>query len=148
MKNPNKKSRGASKSLGNQAVSEPLSDLVGAVVYAYTRAQAIADGVQVDASAMASEVGIYCPVYITSTIYATCVVDGGKALGLSDQDSLKRFLQNVRRVIIQKNKPRITFSYVVLYGEHVRREEVIIARCTQDVTNWIPALTVMAQVDE
>jgi hypothetical protein len=41
----------------------------GEIVYAYTRAQAIADGVQVDVSSVASEAGIRFPVFITRTAF-------------------------------------------------------------------------------
>ncbi len=143
MKNPRKKPSKASKSSQKQANSDSLYDLMGPIVYTYTRAQAIADGVQLDVSAAALEVGIHCPVYITASIYAVCVVGYGKALGLSERTSLKRFLETVQMAISLWDKPRITFLYVLADGSD-RREKVIIARCTQDITNWVPAITLMA----
>ncbi len=39
------------------------------IIYAYTRKQAIADGVQVDVSTVANEAGIRFPVFITRTVF-------------------------------------------------------------------------------
>ena len=41
----------------------------GPVVYSYTRAQAVADGVQVEVSKVAVEAGIRFPVFLTRTVY-------------------------------------------------------------------------------
>ena len=43
------------------------------VIYAYTRAQAIEDGVLVDVSEMAKEAGIKFPVALTATVYGQYV---------------------------------------------------------------------------
>ena len=45
----------------------------GPIIYAYTRAQAIADGVQVDITTTAQEAGIRFPVFITRTAFALYV---------------------------------------------------------------------------
>ena len=39
--------------------------LFGEVIYAYTRAQAVADGFQVEVTATAKEAGILFPVFLT-----------------------------------------------------------------------------------
>ncbi len=43
------------------------------LIYAYTRAQAIADGVLIDVSAFAAEAGFKYPVALTSAAWANCV---------------------------------------------------------------------------
>ena len=43
------------------------------VIYAYTRAQAIADGVLVDVSKLAKEAGFKIPVAVTCGVWAECV---------------------------------------------------------------------------
>lgn len=43
------------------------------LVYAYSRAQALADGVLVDASALAKEAGFKVPVALTAAAWADCV---------------------------------------------------------------------------
>jgi len=47
-----------------------MADLFGPVIYAYTRAQALADGELVDISKLASEAGITFPVAVTRAVYA------------------------------------------------------------------------------
>ena len=41
----------------------------GEIIYAYTRAQAVADGVQVEVTKVAQEAGIRFPVFLTRTVY-------------------------------------------------------------------------------
>ena len=41
----------------------------GEVIYAYTRKQAVADGVQVDVTKTAKEAGISIPVFLTRTVF-------------------------------------------------------------------------------
>lgn len=48
-------------------------DVFGKTISSYTRAQAIADGVLVDVSAMAREAGFRIPVALTSAVWADCV---------------------------------------------------------------------------
>jgi hypothetical protein len=45
------------------------NDVFGEVIYSYTRAQAIEDGVLVDVSEMAREVGFVYPVAVTRTVW-------------------------------------------------------------------------------
>jgi len=48
-------------------------ELFGEVIYSYTRAQAIEDGVLVDTGAMATEAGFKWTVALTSAAWADCV---------------------------------------------------------------------------
>ena len=50
-----------------------LSDVFGDVIYAYTRAQALADGVLVDVSETAREAGFRWPVAMTRAGWENCV---------------------------------------------------------------------------
>lgn len=47
--------------------------IFGNLIYAYTRANAIADGALVDVSAMAGEAGFRIPVAMTAAAWADCV---------------------------------------------------------------------------
>jgi hypothetical protein len=49
-------------------------EIFGPVIYAYTRAQAIEDGVLVDVSKMAKEAGIKHPIALTAAVWADYVV--------------------------------------------------------------------------
>jgi hypothetical protein len=51
-----------------------LTELFGEVIYAYTREQALADGVLIDVSKMAKEAGITFPAAVTSAVWHEFIV--------------------------------------------------------------------------
>ena len=58
----------------NKTSSSPGCDkLFGDVIYSYSRAQAIDDGVLIDATEMAQETGFKWPVALTAAAWADCV---------------------------------------------------------------------------
>ncbi len=58
----------------NKTPDNPGCDkLFGDVIYTYTRAQAIEDGVLIDATEMAKEAGFKWPVALTAAAWADCV---------------------------------------------------------------------------
>lgn len=59
----------------------------GPVIYGYSRAQAISDGVLVDVSTMAKEAGFTIPVALTSAAWSDCV-------DWSDRDSSRQTHQD------------------------------------------------------
>ena len=59
--------------MSQQSQNNELADLFGEVIYAYTRAQAIADGVLIDVSELAGDAGFRHPVAMTSGAWADCV---------------------------------------------------------------------------
>lgn len=63
------------------------SNLFGEVIYAYTRAQAIADGVLVEVSQTAREAGFRVPVALTRAAWEDCVA-------LSEEDSRRQLHQD------------------------------------------------------
>ena len=56
-------------------------------IFAYTRSQALADGVLVDVSKLAKEAGFRFPVAVTAGVWAECVA---VPEGLTDQDQTGR----------------------------------------------------------
>lgn len=60
-------------------------DVFGPVIYAYTRAQAIEDGVLVDVSTMAKEAGIKLPTAITAAVHAEYVAVPEELNGSQDE---------------------------------------------------------------
>ena len=54
--------------------TDPLTEFFGEVISTYSRAQAIEDGVLVDAGEMATEVGFRIPVALTAAAWSDCVV--------------------------------------------------------------------------
>ena len=58
----------------NSSINSNAESIFGEVVYSYTRAQAVEDGVLVDAGTMAQEAGFKWPVALTSAVWEDCVV--------------------------------------------------------------------------
>src|SRR5438552_8573630 len=56
----------------NNAAGQSGSDF-GPVIYGYSRAQAVADGVQVEVTKTAQEAGITFPVFLTRTVFDSFV---------------------------------------------------------------------------
>ncbi len=54
--------------------TDPLTELFGEVISTYSRAQALEDGVLVDAGPMAKECGFRWPLAITAAAWSDCVV--------------------------------------------------------------------------
>jgi hypothetical protein len=53
--------------------NKTATDIFGPVIYAYSRSQAIADGLQVEVSKVAQEAGIRFPVFLTRAVYDSFV---------------------------------------------------------------------------
>jgi hypothetical protein len=51
-----------------------LEDIFGPVIVSYTRAQALEDGVLVDAGVLAQEAGFHWPVALTRAVWEDCIV--------------------------------------------------------------------------
>lgn len=64
-----------------------ISELFGEVVHRYTRAEALADGVLIDAGPMAQEAGFQWPVALTTAVWQSCVA-------WTDDDSLRQVHQD------------------------------------------------------
>ncbi len=62
-----------SQSTKKTPASPGCHNLFGEVIYSYTRAQAIDDGVLIDATEMAKEAGFKWPVALTAAAWADCV---------------------------------------------------------------------------
>jgi hypothetical protein len=73
--------------MSNFSNEQSTESFFGKVISSYTRAQAIEDGVLIDAGPMASEVGFIWPVALTSTVWADCVA-------WTDDDSQKQVHQD------------------------------------------------------
>jgi hypothetical protein len=62
-----------------------LSEMFGEVISAYSRAQAIEDGVLIDVSETAREAGFSAPVAVTSHVWADCVAVPAGCEGTQDE---------------------------------------------------------------
>lgn len=67
-------------------MTDDLRDIFGPVISAYTREQAIEDGVLADVSVAAQEAGIKYPVALTSAVYERYVKVPEELAGLQDEN--------------------------------------------------------------
>ena len=118
----------------------------GEVIYAYTRKQALADGMQVDVSTTAREAGIRFPVFITCTVFDTLVT---VPLNVTGQDEAGRLWDIVwmLRFAIQRSRPgcdRVPVALYVRNDNRAARLVKLVATCGPlDMDDPQPAITVM-----
>ena len=118
----------------------------GEVIFAYTRAQAIADGVQVEVTKTAAEAGISFPVFLTRGVFDSFVT---VPPGVSGQDEAGRLWDIVwmLRFAILRARPGVPRIPVALYVRNDNRRATLIkliATCGPlDMDDPQPAITVM-----
>jgi hypothetical protein len=117
----------------------------GPVVYAYTRAQAVADGFQIEVTKTAQEAGIRFPVFLTRGVYDAYVTVPD---GVTGQDESGRLFDIVwmLRFAILRAKPGADRVPVALYvrNDNQRSRLVkLVATCGPvDIDDPAPAITV------
>jgi hypothetical protein len=125
--------------------------LFGEVIYAYTRAQAVADGFQVEVTATAKEAGILFPVFLTRAVYDAYVT---VPPGVAGQDEAGRLwdILHMLRFAIHKAQPDQDRLYFALYVRNDNRRPrlvKLIATCgALDIDNPRAAITVMTPGEE
>ena len=116
------------------------------MIYSYTRAQAVADGVQVEVTKTASEAGISFPVFLTRGVFDSFVT---VPPGVSGQDEAGRLWDIVwmLRFAILRARPGVQRIPVALYVRNDNRRATLIkliATCGPlDMDDPQPAITVM-----
>ena len=129
----------------NNADGQSGSDF-GPVIYSYTRAQAVADGVQVEVTKTAQEAGITFPVFLTRGVFDRYVT---VPEGVSGQDEAGRLWDVVwmLRFAILRSRPGVARIPVALYvrnDDRAARLVKLIATCGPlDLDEPQPAITVM-----
>jgi hypothetical protein len=118
----------------------------GGVIYAYTRAQAVADGVQVDVTKIAQEAGIKFPMFLTRAVWEAYVTVPPDVTGQDEAGRLWDIVWMTRFGIIRSTPGRDRIP-VALYvrNDNTRAKLVkLIATCSAlDITDAQPAITVM-----
>ena len=123
----------------------------GEVIYAYTRAQAVADGFQVEVTATAKEAGILFPVFLTRAVYDAFVT---VPPGVTGQDEAGRLwdILHMLRFAIHKAQPDQDRLYFALYVRNDNRRPrlvKLIATCGPlDIDQPRAAITVMTPGEE
>ena len=118
----------------------------GPVIYSYTRAQAVADGFQVEVTKTAREAGITFPVFLTRTVFDQFVT---VSPGVTGQDEAGRLWDIVwmLRLAARRTtagKPRLVFALYVRNDNRAAKLVKLIATCGPlDLDNPQPAITIM-----
>lgn len=128
------------------AAISPENDADFTVIYSYSRAQAIADGVLVDVSGMAKEAGFKLPVALTAAAWETCVriPDGVTCQDETGRlwDVLNVLLYSIR---VQRNKPNpseIRFTVSVRNSNEANQDIDLKAICSPG-DDAEPVVTIM-----
>jgi hypothetical protein len=121
----------------------------GELIFAYTRAEALADGVLIDATRSAKEAGLRCPVALTASVWAEYV---RVPEGLEGQDESGRLWDVVwmlRHGVIQQRKDatELTFQLYVKNANNRMPELVSLRAVCGPDDNGEPCVTVM-RLDE
>ncbi len=123
----------------------------GPIIYSYTRAQALADGVQVDVTTTAQEAGIRFPVFLTRTVFDAYVT---VPPGIDGQDEAGRLwdVLTLLRHAIRAARPgqdRLPFALYVRNDNRRAKLVKLIAACgAKDIDDPQPAITVMMRGED
>jgi hypothetical protein len=101
-----------------------MAQLFGEAIYTYTRAQALRDGVLIDASTVAREAGIKFPTALTAAAFAAAVEcdERAKAAGQDEAGRLWDVLWMFRVAASQaKPGPELKYSLIVRQSERTSR---------------------------
>ena len=118
----------------------------GEVIFSYTRAQAVADGVQVEVTKTAQEAGIRFPVFLTRAVFDAYVT---VPPGVEAQDEAGRLwdIITMARFAILRSRPGCDRLPVALYVRNDNRRPRLVrltAVCGPlDIDDPQPAITVM-----
>jgi hypothetical protein len=118
----------------------------GEIIYSYTRAQAVADGVQVEVTKTAQEAGIKFPVFLTRTVFDAYVTVPPNVTGQDEAGRLWDILWMLR-FAIQRSRPgadRISVGLYVRNDNRAPKLVKLIAVCSAlDIDDPQPAITLM-----
>ena len=118
----------------------------GEVIYSYTRAQAVADGLQIEVTKIAQEAGIRFPVFLTRTVYDSFVTVPEGVAGQDEAGRLWDIVHMVRFAILRARPgaDRIPAALYVRNDNRSARLVKLIATCGPlDIDDAQPAITIM-----
>jgi len=120
------------------------------VVYSYTRAQAIADGVLVDVTEQARQSGFKLPVAIGDNLFNGYIVppDGLEGEGQSLEGRLHDVFEMLKAAASCRwNESRVTFEVIFLMAPRMIQKVLILAVAGRG-DNGEPVLTICLPEDE
>ena len=116
------------------------------VIYSYSRAQAIADGLQVEVTKTAAEAGIRFPVFITRTVFDSFVTVPPEVTAQDEAGRLWDILWMLRFAILRARPgcDRLPVALYVRNDNHAARLIKLAAVCGPlDIDDPQPSITIM-----
>ena len=117
----------------------------GEIIYSYTRAQAVADGFQIEVSKVAAEAGIRFPVFLTRAVFDAYVSVPPNVIGQDEAGRLWDIVWMLRFAIrkAQAGQNRLPIALYVRNDNRRARLVKLIATCGPlDIDDPRPAITV------
>lgn len=119
------------------------------VIYSYSRKQAIEDGVLIDVSTLAKELGIAFPVAVTSGVWATCVEVPEAVSGWQDEtgrlwDVLNMFRLKAKGV----SGSYLQFKTLFQNSENGKLESMLLVGRCGPGDRGEPTITIMLPEDD
>ena len=118
----------------------------GPVIYAYTRSQAVADGVQVEVTKTAQEAGIKFPMFLTRAVFDNYVAVPPDVNGQDEAGRLWDLVWLTRFAVLRSHghTDRLPVALYVRNDNHRAKLVKLIAVCSAlDIDDPQPALTLM-----
>ena len=113
------------------------------VIFAYTRAQAIADGVLVDVSELAREAGFKYPVALTSAVYAEYVQVPEGVTGQDETGRLWDILNLLRFAAVKSRGEAELLFKLYVRNDNRRAKLVTLKSLCHPGDDGAPCITVM-----
>jgi hypothetical protein len=129
-----------------EPTAQDRADFFGGVIYAYTRAQAVADGVQVDVTKTAQEAGIKFPMFLTRAVFDAYVAVPEGVTGQDEAGRLWDVVWMTRFAILRAHghSDRCPVALYVRNDNRAARLFKLFAVCGPlDMNNPQPAITLM-----
>jgi hypothetical protein len=123
----------------------------GPVLYAYTRKEALADGFQVDVSAVAKEAGFRIPVFMTSSVFDSFVEVPEGVEGQDEQGRLWDILFMLHQAIkgAKPEQDRLSFQLYVRNDNRKAKLITLLSVCgALDIDDPAPSITIMLPEDD
>jgi hypothetical protein len=116
------------------------------IIYTYTRAQAVADGYQVEVTKTAQEAGIHFPVFLTRTVFDAYVAVPPNVTGQDEAGRLWDVVWMLRFAIrkAEQGQSRLPFALYVRNDSNRPTLVKLVAICSAlDIDDPQPTITVM-----
>ena len=114
------------------------------VIYVYTRKLAIGDGVLVDVSKLASELGIVMPVAVSAGVWAECVRVPEAVSGWQDETGRLWDLLNIFRLEAKTaSSNQVDFKALFQNSENAKPEAVLLKGHCGPGDDGEPVITIM-----